>query len=69
MEQTDSPRPLQVPFHFCGRWIAWNHERTVIVADGSTLSEAREAAKLVGESRPFLTKAPDANVRFVGGIR
>ena len=71
MEATKSaqlPSP-SVPAEYCGRWIAWNHDRTRIVASGTTLTEARAAARQAGETRPFLTKAPEAHVRFVGGLR
>ena len=58
-----------VPIEYCGKWIAWNHDRTQIVGSGQTLMEARDAAKKVGEGRPFLTKAPHATSRFAGGNR
>jgi hypothetical protein len=69
MPAIELPQPPRVPCEFGGRWIAWNHERSKIIADGATLSEARTAAQLAGEARPFLTKAPDPTVRFVGGMR
>lgn len=69
MPQIDEQQPPIVPSEYAGRWIAWNHERSKIIADGTTLVEARAAAKLTGELRPFLTKAPDPHVRFVGGLR
>ena len=62
------PTPV-CPLEYCGRWIAWNHDRTRIVASGTTLTDARTAARQAGETRPFLTKAPEAHVRFVGGLR
>ena len=65
-EMTQRPR---VPSRYCGQWIAWNREQTQIVASGPTLSAAREAAIAAGELQPILTKAPDAKVRFVGGVR
>ncbi|MEK6257088.1 MAG: hypothetical protein AABP62_00590 [Planctomycetota bacterium] len=69
MERIETASPPRVPSNLGGRWIAWNHERSKIVANGTTLAEARAAARLAGEARPFLTKAPDPNVRFVGGLR
>jgi hypothetical protein len=47
-----------VPLEYCGKWIAWNHERTKIVASGYTYMETRQAAVRAGEPRAFLTKAP-----------
>ncbi len=61
--------PPLVPIEYCGKWIAWNHDQTKIVGSGHTLSEARDAALKAGESRPYLTKAPHATVRFAGGAR
>lgn len=61
------PKMIQVPREYCGKWIAWNHERTKIVASGRTYRETREAAEKAGEPRPILTKAPEAAKRFVGG--
>jgi hypothetical protein len=58
-----------VPKQYAGRWIAWNHTRTEIVASGRTLEEARHAAEAAGEREPILGKAPRADVRFIGGVR
>ena len=58
-----------VPIEYCGKWIAWNHDRTEIVGSGETLSEARNAANKAGETRPYLTKAPHPTIRFAGGAR
>jgi len=69
MATIEPVQPPSVPVEYCGRWIAWNHDRTRIVASGTTLTEARAAARQAGETRPFLTKAPEAHVRFVGGLR
>ncbi|MDZ4659587.1 MAG: DUF5678 domain-containing protein [Bythopirellula sp.] len=62
------PLPL-VPREYAGRWIAWNHEQTKIVASGRTLDEARQAAESAGEVDPIMAKAPRADVRFLGGVR
>ena len=61
--------PPTVPKKFAGQWIAWNRDRTSIVASGRTLEEARRAAGAAGESAPIFAKAPRANVRFLGGVR
>lgn len=58
-----------VPLEYCGKWIAWSHDRTKIVASGRTYGETRKAAEAVGEPRAYLTKAPEAATRFVGGHR
>jgi hypothetical protein len=55
-----------VPKEYAGKWIAWDHERTRIVASGSTPREARDAAIKAGELHPILGKSPPANVRTIG---
>ena len=69
MNESDISQPPRVPSRYCGQWIAWNFQQTQIVASGPTLRAARDAAIAAGESQPILTKAPDAKVRFVGGVR
>lgn len=58
-----------VPLEYAGQWIAWNHERTRIIASGRTIEEVVKAAAEAGESDPMFDKAPKANVRFVGILR
>jgi hypothetical protein len=59
----------RVPKEYAGKWIAWDFQRTRIVASGSTFAEATRAAEAAGEFNPILAKAPRANVRFLGGKR
>ena len=64
----NAQRPsIRVPRKYAGQWIAWNHERTKIVASGRTYAEAVKAAEEAGEPQAYLTKAPEAETRFVGG--
>lgn len=58
-----------VPIEYAGKWIAWNADKTKIVASGVTLLEAIQAAQSTGESQPIFAKAPRADVRFIGGGR
>jgi len=55
-----------VPIEYAGKWIAWDHEMTRIVASGTTPKEVREAAVRSGESNPILGKSPPANIRMIG---
>ena len=55
-----------VPLEYAGKWIAWTHEHTRIIASGRTFQEANDAAKAAGEADPIFAKAPKADVRFVG---
>jgi len=56
-----------VPKKYAGKWVAWNHEHTHIIASARTFAAARSAARTKGESDPLLDKVPSADVRFVGG--
>jgi hypothetical protein len=58
-----------IPRECGGKWIAWNFERTRILATGRTFAETKQAAEALGEARPVLAKAPRADVRFLGGKR
>lgn len=64
--QTSAPT---VPREFSGKWIAWDFERTKILASGFTLAETKRAAEAAGESRPILAKVPRADSSFIGGRR
>jgi hypothetical protein len=59
--------PPVVPVEYAGRWIAWSRDGTRIVASGTTLDEAVQAAANAGEQEPVFAKVPKADVRFVGG--
>ncbi|MBI3468599.1 MAG: hypothetical protein HY000_36820 [Planctomycetes bacterium] len=58
------PRPV-VPKEYAGRWIAWSHDLSRIVATGTTYAEARQAADAAGEPQAYLTKAPEIDTSFV----
>lgn len=55
-----------VPKEYAGKWIAWDHTMTRIVASGTKPAEVLEAAKKAGEPNPILGKSPPANVRMIG---
>jgi hypothetical protein len=55
-----------VPIEYAGKWIAWNHAISRIIASGSSPAEVLEAAQKAGESNPVLDKVPPANVRLIG---
>jgi hypothetical protein len=55
-----------VPLEYAGKWIAWDHAMTRIVASGTSPAEVLAAAKNTGEPSPILGKSPPANVRLIG---
>ncbi|MBI3468601.1 MAG: hypothetical protein HY000_36830 [Planctomycetes bacterium] len=58
--------PPLVPREYAGRWIAWSHDLSRIVATGTTYAEARQAADEAGEPQAYLTRAPEFDTSFVG---
>ena len=56
-----------VPKEYAGKWIAWNWERTTIIASGAARADVRKAALATGEQRPIIDKVPDPNRIFLGG--
>jgi hypothetical protein len=66
MEINGPIRVPLVPKEYGGKWIAWDYDGTRIVASGSTLKEARDAAREAGCGTPRFEKVPPSNVRIVG---
>jgi hypothetical protein len=57
---------LSVPREYAGKWIAWDHAMTRIIASGESLSEVMQAAERVGEIDPVVDKVPRADVHLIG---
>ena len=57
-ESMSDIRHPTVPKKYAGKWIAWDHSMTRIVASGTTTDEVLEAAKKAGETDPILDKVP-----------
>ena len=60
------PYQLSVPREYAGKWIAWDHAMTRIIASGESLTEVMQAAEQVGEFDPVLDKVPRADVHLIG---
>jgi hypothetical protein len=58
-------RSPPVPAQYAGQWIAWNDERSEILAHGGELTEVRRQAIERGCACPVLQKVPRGP--FVGG--
>jgi hypothetical protein len=58
-------RPKPVPAEYAGEWIAWDANRTEIVAHGAEMSQVRRDAIAAGYPEPILQKVPRGP--FVGG--
>jgi hypothetical protein len=66
MDISNLRRSPTIPVEYAGKWIAWDHEQTKIVASGRTLAEAMEAAKLAGEKDPVMHKIPKGKICYLG---
>lgn len=60
------PYQPTVPIEFAGKWIAWDHAMTRIIASGETLAEVIQAAEQAGEVDPLVDKVPRADLHLIG---
>ena len=67
--ESSNRRVSAVPREYGGKWIAWNHEGTRILAAADDLGAAELAARQAGEIRPRLERVPRSDARIVGGAR
>jgi hypothetical protein len=58
-------RPQPVPAEYAGEWVAWDEDRTGVLAHGARMDEVRQQAVARGCVRPVLQKVPRGP--FVGG--
>lgn len=59
-------RAKPVSVEYSGEWVAWNADRSQIVAHGEDVIQVRAAAAAAGYSNPILQKVPRGP--FVGGV-
>lgn len=62
----DPTRPKPAPVEYAGQWVAWDHERTTVLAHGKTLEEASRAAAAVGYPDPLLERVRRTDERIIG---
>jgi hypothetical protein len=55
-----------VPVAYAGLWVAWNDERTQIIASGVDVADVREAARRLGALQPLLEKVPWVDTHYAG---
>jgi|GEM_PF-1510345 hypothetical protein len=60
--------PLPAPIEYAGQWVAWNNERTEIVAHGKRLADVFDAAIASGHADAILQRVPQPGVTFIGTI-
>jgi hypothetical protein len=57
-------RPHPAPLEYAGQWVAWNKDRTRIVAHGDRFDEVRAQAAAAGFEDPLLQRV--LSTSFVG---
>ena len=62
----DPQRPKPAPVEYAGQWVAWNKQRTVIVAHGMNFTEVRAAAVTAGHPDAIFQSVRRPDERFVG---
>lgn len=62
----DPRRPKPAPAQYAGQWIAWNEDRTAIIAHGSDVAAVREAAIAAGLPLALLQKVHRPDRMLVG---
>lgn len=68
MKELELHRPPVVPIEYAGNWIAWNSERTKIVASGENLRQVEQEALTSGEPQPGFEWIPPADSPILGII-
>lgn len=52
------PGPKIPPPEYAGEWVAWNEDRSVVIAHGTDVAAVRAAANSAGYQLPLLEKVP-----------
>ena len=58
--------PAHAPIEFAGQWVAWNRERTTIVAHGKYLASVHKQALAAGHDHAILQRVRRPDVSFIG---
>ena len=62
----DSRHPPPAPVEFAGQWVAWNKQRTEIVAHGMDWEAVHAAASAAGHPDAILQHVRQPGSRFIG---
>jgi hypothetical protein len=64
----DPRRPIPAPVQYAGQWVAWNPERTQVIAHGPDVTAVRAAAIAAGQPDALLQKVARPDQVFVGTL-
>ena len=62
------PIPRPAPVEFAGQWVAWNRERTEVVAHGRDFIEVHREVLALGYPNAIFQKVRDPKVGFIGQL-
>ena len=62
----DPRRPKPAPAEFAGQWVAWNEDRSHVLAHGNDVAAVRTEAVQAGHKTPLMEKVPEVR-SFIGG--
>lgn len=65
VKQKFADRPAPAPSEYAGQWVAWNQDRTRIVAHGAEFESVRRKAISDGCTEPLMQRVLGS--AFVGG--
>jgi hypothetical protein len=63
--QASPPKPA--PPELAGQWVAWNRQRTEIIAHGPDMAGVHQAAIRAGHPDAVLQRVCDPELRFIAG--
>lgn len=61
-------RPQPATSEFAGQWVAWNEDRTQVVAHGVEFRNVFETARDAGYSDPIMESVRTNDVYFIGAL-
>jgi hypothetical protein len=63
---SNSRIPPPAPPEFAGQWVAWNRERTKIVAHGKNVAMVHSEAAAAGHANAILQRVRSPHSSFIG---
>jgi hypothetical protein len=63
---SDPRIPKPAPVEYAGQWVAWNKQRTEIIAHGTEMAAVRAVAIAAGHTDSILQRVRQPNVSFIG---
>jgi Family of unknown function (DUF5678) len=67
-EKRKTSIPTPAPVEYAGQWVAWNRDRTEVVAHGDDVVEVHKSAIAKGLSKPILQKVRQPGAMFLGWL-